>query len=799
MLRFTCILLACLLGWPTSGMAAVPAYQIRGQAVVVKTKTLHLELQVFTPATVRILRFTTGAAAAKSSLSVTAKAAAASFAVTQSGDVLTVKTAQLNVQLNLKSGLVRFATLAGAPLLREVATDSLFTPTSDVGKPAYIVQQRFGLSKDEGLYGLGQFQDGVMNWRNHQVKLRQANQFIANPFLVSTAGYGILWDNYSTTTFRDNAQGASFASEIGDCIDYYFVYGRNADGVVAGYRALTGKAPLFGKWVFGFWQCRERYKSQEELLGVVEKYRALRVPLDNIVQDWQYWGTDNNYWNSTEFGNPAFPQPRAMVDKVHALHAHLMISVWPSFGQKTAIHQELKQANLLYKFKNWPPDGGVRVYDAFNPKARDVYWRYVNKNLFSLGIDAWWLDASEPEQFDREGAMDSTQTALGSFKRMRNAFPLQHTKGVYEHQRAVSADKRVFILTRSAFAGQQRYGAAVWSGDIQGSWEVLRKQISGGLNFSLAGIPYWTTDIGGFFTGKTYPLGVADPAFQELYVRWFQFGAFSPLFRSHGTDTPREIYQFGAKGDWAFDAQAKFVDLRYRLLPYIYSQAWRVTAQGYTLMRGLAMDFAQDPKVYSIDNEYMFGPSLLVNPVTTAQYTQKNADAKQQGTADFSTIKSQTLYLPRSAGWYDFWTGERTPGGQSVTRPTPIDLMPLYVRAGAILPLGPVVQYAAEPSTAPLELRVYPGADAKFVLYEDENDSYRYEKGAYATIQFSWSEKTQQLSIGRREGRFPGMALARTFHVVFVRPAKGAGLASTERPDQVVHYSGAPITVSRSK
>ena len=799
MLRFTCILLACLLGWPTSGMAAVPAYQIRGQAVVVKTKTLHLELQVFTPATVRILRFTTGAAAAKSSLSVTAKAAAASFTVTQSGDVLTVKTAQLNVQLNLKSGLVRFATLAGAPLLREVATDSLFTPTSDVGKPAYIVQQRFGLSKDEGLYGLGQFQDGVMNWRNHQVKLRQANQFIANPFLVSTAGYGILWDNYSTTTFRDNAQGASFASEIGDCIDYYFVYGRNADGVVAGYRALTGKAPLFGKWVFGFWQCRERYKSQEELLGVVEKYRALRVPLDNIVQDWQYWGTDNNYWNSTEFGNPAFPQPRAMVDKVHALHAHLMISVWPSFGQKTAIHQELKQANLLYKFKNWPPDGGVRVYDAFNPKARDVYWRYVNKNLFSLGIDAWWLDASEPEQFDREGAMDSTQTALGSFKRMRNAFPLQHTKGVYEHQRAVSADKRVFILTRSAFAGQQRYGAAVWSGDIQGSWEVLRKQISGGLNFSLAGIPYWTTDIGGFFTGKTYPLGVADPAFQELYVRWFQFGAFSPLFRSHGTDTPREIYQFGAKGDWAYDAQAKFVNLRYRLLPYIYSQAWRVTAQGYTLMRGLAMDFAQDPKVYSIDNEYMFGPSLLVNPVTTAQYTQKNADAKQQGTADFSTIKSQTLYLPRSAGWYDFWTGERTPGGQSVTRPTPIDLMPLYVRAGAILPLGPVVQYAAEPSTAPLELRVYPGADAKFVLYEDENDSYRYEKGAYATIQFSWSEKTQQLSIGRREGRFPGMALARTFHVVFVRPAKGAGLASTERPDQVVHYSGAPITVSRSK
>ena len=799
MVRFICLLLVCILGWPTDGMAAVPAYQIRGQAVVVKTKTLNLEMQVFTSATVRILRFRAGATAAKTSLSVTAKPAAAPFAVTQSGDVLTVKTAQLNVQLNLKSGLVRFATLGGAPLLHEVPTDSLFTPTSDVGKPAYIVQQRFGLSTAEALYGLGQFQDGVMNWRNHRVKLRQVNQFIANPFLVSTAGYGILWDNYSATTFRDNARGASFSSEIGDCIDYYFVYGHDADGVVAGYRALTGKAPMFGKWVFGFWQCRERYKSQDELLGVVEKYRALRVPLDNIVQDWQYWGTDNNYWNSTEFGNPAFPQPRAMVEKVHGLNAHLMISVWPSFGEKTAIHQELKQANLLYKFKNWPPDGGVRVYDAFDPKARDVYWRYMNKNLFSLGIDAWWLDASEPEQFDREGALDSAQTALGSFKRMRNAFPLQHTKGVYEHQRAASADKRVFILTRSAFAGQQRYGAAVWSGDIHGSWDVLRKQIAGGLNFSLAGIPYWTTDIGGFFTGKTYPLGVADPAFQELYVRWFQFGAFSPLFRSHGTDTPREIYQFGAKGDWAYDAQAKFVALRYRLLPYIYSQAWRVTAQGYTLMRGLAMDFAKDPKVFDIDNEYMFGPNLLVNPVTTAQYTQKNADATQKGTTDFSTIKSQALYLPRSAGWYDFWTGERTPGGQTVTRPTPIDLMPLYVRAGAILPLGPVVQYAAEPTTVPLELRVYRGADAEFVLYEDENDSYRYEKGDYATIPLRWNEKAQQLSIGRRAGSYPGMARTRTFNVVFVNQTHGAGLATTEHPDRVVRYQGDPVTVGRPK
>ena len=529
----------------------------------------------------------------------------------------------------------------------------------------------------------------------------------------------------------------------------------------------------------------------------MKKYRALRVPLDNIVQDWQYWGTDNHYWNSTEFGNPNFPHPQAMVDAVHALNAHLMISVWPSFGDKTAIFKDLNQAGLLYDFKNWPTDGGVRVYDAFSPKARDILWGYMDKNLFSLGMDAWWLDASEPEQFDREGKMDSTQTALGTYRRVRNAFPLQHNKGVFEHQRAASSAKRVFILTRSAFAGQQRYGAATWSGDIQGSWEVLRKQISGGLNFSLAGIPYWTTDIGGFFTSKTYPLGVADPAFQELYVRWFQFGAFSPLFRSHGTDTPREIYQFGNKGDWAFDAQVKFVDLRYRLLPYIYSLSSKVTRQGYTLMRGLPMDFNADPKVFSIDNQFMFGPSVLVSPVTTAQYSTKGADATKKGSTDFSTIKSQSLYLPQSAGWYDFWTGEKLTGGQTISRPTPIDVMPLHIRAGAILPLGPLVQYAAEKFTAPLELRVYPGANAEFTLYEDENDSYNYEKGAFATIPLRWNEKTQQLSIGKRTGTFPGMAATRSFHVVFVKGTHGAGLGTTAKVDRVVQYNGSALTVSK--
>ncbi|MDJ0366209.1 glycoside hydrolase family 31 protein [Hymenobacter sp. H14-R3] len=793
-----CSLLA-VSGAARPALAADPIYQVRGQAVSVHTSTVNLEIQVYAPGTVRVWRAPMGAKFQKTSLSVIkTPEAAAKFEVTESPTELTIKTSRLRVVLDVRSGAVRFATLAGASLLREAEpADSLFTPTLDVGKPSHVVRQRFALSQGEGLYGLGQFQDGVMNWRGHQVKLRQNNQFVANPFLVSTAGYGVLWDNYSTTTFRDNAAGASFASEIGDYIDYYFVYGPALDAVVAGYRDLTGPAPLFGKWALGLWQSRERYKSQDELLDVVKEYRRRNVPLDNIVQDWQYWGTDNHYWNSTEFGNPTFPKPQEMVDQVHALNAHVMISVWPSFGDKTAIFQELKQANLLYDFKNWPPDGGVRVYDAFNPKARDIYWSYLNKNLFSKGIDAWWLDASEPEQFDREGRMDSTQTALGSFKSVRNAFPLEHIKGVYTHQRATTSDKRVFILTRSAFAGQQRYAAATWSGDIQGSWEVLRKQISGGLNFSMAGIPYWTTDIGGFFTGKTYPLGVADPAFRELYVRWFQFGAFSPLFRSHGTDTPREIYKFGDKGDWAYDAQARYVNLRYRMLPYLYSLSWRVTNQGYTLMRGLAMDFPRDTKVYGIDNQYMFGPSLLVNPVTTAQYSQRTSDGKQPGALDFSTIKTQSQYLPAGTGWYDFWTGERLPGGQTVTRPTPIDVLPLYVRAGSILPLGPVVQYATQKTTAPLELRIYPGADADFTLYEDENDNYNYQKGAYATIPMHWDDKTQQLTIGRRAGRYPGMATARSFRVVFVSKGQGAGDGPATGPARLVQYQGNPVAVSR--
>jgi alpha-D-xyloside xylohydrolase len=475
-----------------------------------------------------------------------------------------------------------------------------------------------------------------------------------------------------------------------------------------------------------------------------------------------------------------------------------MISVWPSFGEKTAIYRELKDKGMLFDFTTWPPEGGVRVYDAFNPHARDIYWKYMNKNIFSQGMDAWWLDATEPEQGDRKGKTDSVKTYFGSFKQFRNAFPLMTNKGVYENQRKASSDKRVFILTRSAFAGQQRYASAVWSGDIDGNWETFRKQIPGGLNFCMSGMPYWTTDIGGFFVrNELYPGGVADPAYQELYVRWFQFGTFCPLFRSHGTSTPREIFNFGSKGYWAYDVQEKFINLRYRLLPYIYSLGWRVTSDGYTVMRGLPMDFVNDPKVFNVDNQYMFGPSIMVCPVTKAMYTQKTENNNGTGKAGFSDTGQQVVYLPKSNGWFDFWTGERKEGGIDFSRQVPIDIMPIYIKAGSILPMGPFMQYATEKPADPLELRIYTGADAEFMLYEDENDNYNYEKGAYSIIPLKWDEKKQALTIGDRLGNFTGMPKERTFNIIFVDTNHGVGINIDDKPDEIVHYSGMNNVIKR--
>ena len=535
---------------------------------------------------------------------------------------------------------------------------------------------------------------------------------------------------------------------------------------------------MFPLWSFGFNQSRERYVSQDELVGVVKKYRDLQIPLDGIVQDWRYWGEDHADWNAIEFRNPLFPNPKKMLDEVHSLNAHAMISVWPSFGPATNPYKDFERHNKLMAHETFPQNSGVKVYDAYDPVARDIYWKHLNEQMFSIGMDSWWLDATEPEHNPIKEEDYDYQTYLGSFRKVRNAFPLVSVGGVYDHQRTVTSDKRVFILTRSAFAGQQRYGAQSWSGDVVAAWDVLRNQISAALNFSLSGIPYWNSDIGGFYTANHFPGGVKNPAYQELYVRWMQFSVFTGMMRSHGTNTPREIFQFGNRGDWAFDAQEKMINLRYRLLPYIYSASWDVTSNGGSLMRALFSDFPTDKKVLDLGDEYMFGKSILVAPVT-------------------STSRSRSLYLPGGTRWIDFWTGEMQDGGREITRNAPVDIIPLYVKAGSIIPVGPSVQYATEKPWDNLQIRIYPGADGEFILYEDEGDNYNYEKGKYTTIRMTWNDRKKQLTIYPCEGGYDGMLKERNFRITLVNGQDGLGLDNVSQTVNVA-YKGKKLNIKLS-
>jgi alpha-D-xyloside xylohydrolase len=761
-------------------------YQKTENGIKTSIRGTDVAIQFYAPQIVRIVKLPAGATAKNKSLAVIASPQKGPLTIADQKNELIVSSRSLQVKLDRQTAAIRFYAPNGTLLLQEKEGGAHFSPSAD--PESYEVVQAFQLEPGEAVYGLGQHQSGVMDQRGQRIQLKQNNMQIAVPFFQSVKGYGVLWDNNSTTYFKDSTDGTSFQSEVGDGVDYYFIQGGNADKVIAGYRQLTGQAPLFPRWTLGYWQSRERYKSQYETNEVVRKYRDLHVPLDGIVQDWQYWSEDESYWNSTEFGNPRFPEPEKMVDSVHDQNAHIIISVWPSFGNKTKIYEAFKQQHMLFgNYVTWPINPNVQVYDAFNPHARDIYWQYMNKNIFSIGIDGWWLDSTEPDHFKDKESDEAHKTYLGAYRKVRNAFPLIHTGGVYKHQRETTANKRVFILARSAFSGQQRFGTMMWSGDVVSGWNVFRNQISGGLNLSLSGLPYWNSDIGGFFSGRNYPRGVSDAAFRELYVRWLQFGAFCSMMRSHGTDTPREIYQFGAKGDWAYDAIEKFIHLRYRFLPYNYSNAWQVTAHAGTMMRALVMDFPTDKKVWNIDNEYMFGKSVLVCPVTDSMYTRR---ANGNTTVDLNTIKKQKLYLPAGAQWFDFWTGEKLPGGQEVEREAPIDLMPLYVKAGSIIPLGPFQQYTYEKKTDTLEVRIYEGADGQFTLYEDEGDNYNYEKGKYATIDLVWNDKARTLTIKDRKGTYPGMAGHITFNIVLVNRNNGTGMQTPAKYNKVIRYTG---------
>ena len=685
------------------------------------------------------------------------------------------------------NGSLTFLTATGKVLLRE--------KNGDVMK----ARQTFLLDKDEPIYGLGTIQNGKMNRRGEHKRMEQSNLEDFQNVLQSVKGWGIYWDNYSPTQFDDDVDGMTFASEVGEGIDYYFMYGGSADGVIALMRHLTGDVPMFPLWTYGFWQSKERYKTAAETESVVDRYRELQVPLDGIIQDWQYWGS-NYLWNAMDFLSEDFTDGPQMIKNVHAKHAHFMISIWASFGPQTQQFRELSEKGLLLPIETWPQSGlshiwpprmdypsGVKVYDAFNPVARAIYWKYL-KTLYNYGTDAWWMDSTDPDFFNPRESDYEHKVTGGTWRSLRNAFPLETVRGIYQSQRKdyPNSSKRVFIMTRSSYAGQQHYGSNMWSGDVASSWDMLRKQVPAGLSFSLTGNPNFNTDIGGFFCNAYNTKGPGsapqNPQYQELYVRWMQYGLFAPVFRSHGADAPREIWQFGKKGEPVYDAIEKMIRLRYRLIPYLYSTAWQVTSHNGSYMRPLFSDFVDDKKVWEMTDELMFGQSILATPIVNPLYTEEQIIKEDAMTGwdrnnvkmkeiknedvDWSQTKTVTKYLPRGADWYDFWTNERRKGGQFVAIQTTLDRVPMFVRTGSILPLGPEMQYVGEKSWDSLELRVYPGSDGSFVLYEDEGDSYNYEKGVYSTITFQWNDKMRTLTIGARQGSYPGMLQKRQFTIV---------------------------------
>ncbi|MDF1514776.1 MAG: glycoside hydrolase family 31 protein, partial [Anaerolineae bacterium] len=666
-----------------------------------------------------------------------------------------------------------------------------------IDRTAYTSKLELVFSEGEAIYGLGQHEEGILNYRGHQQMLYQHNMKLAVPMIVSTRGYALLWDTYSLSVFHDDEHGSYFWSDIDDELDFTFIYGPEFDQIVAHYRTLTGQVPMLPKWAFGYVQSKERYIDQEELLAIAREYRSRSIPIDCIVQDWRTW--PEGLWGQKTFDASRFPDPEHLTDELHQIGVKMMVSIWPHMRGNGPNQEEMRAQGYLL--------GNQSTYNAFDPDARALYWQQANEGLFQYGINAWWCDCTEPFEKDWRGVIkpepwkravvntDEAKTYLDPA--YINAYSLLHSQMIYEGQRGVTEKKRVVNLTRSYSPGQQRYGTIVWSGDIAAQWDTLRKQIADGLNFAVTGGSKWTLDIGAFFVtpmeqGQVqawfwcgeFPDGCMDEGYRELYVRWFQLGAFLPMFRSHGTDTPREIWRFGAPGDRTYDTLVAFDVLRYRLLPYIYSVAGWETHRGYTMLRNLAFDFRHDPAVYDIADQFMFGPHLLVCPVTNPMYYGP-------GSAPLSDIpETRTVYLPAGCDWYDFWTGKRYHGGQSIAAAAPLEICPLFVRAGSIIPLGPRVQHSGELPDAPWELRVYPGADGTFDIYEDEGDNYNYENGAYAWTSIRWDNASRILIFNPRQGSYPGMNQQREFQIVLVSENHGTGVEQESQIDAVVIYSG---------
>ncbi len=855
----------------------------------------------------------------------------------------TITTADLVVRVVLATGQVSFYDRQGQLLTAEQSGGRELAPAVVQGERTWHVGQQWEAQPGEALYGLGQQQLGLLNLKGYDLELWQHNGTIVIPFLVSSRGYGILWDNPAYSRFgdlrpftaiparqlltRDGQPGgltagyyrgahfeqlaaqrvdASVAielpdavnnknqmispalpsrgdisvrwegavmpaetgdyqfqafsasglklwvndelvmdhwrqgwlpwfdvakvpltagvpchlklewskdqapatvrlrwktpnpsaatalwSEVGDGVDYYFVHGPEPEQIIAGYRQLTGDAPLMPRWAYGLWQCRERYQTAQEITNVLAGFRDRGIPLDNIVQDWQYWKLDT--WGSHQFDPTRYPDPAGWLRTIHEdYHSHLMVSVWGKFYPGTANFAALHQRGFLYEgplqrhMKDWL-GFDYTFYDPFNPAAGRMFWSQINHDLFQLGVDGWWMDASEPDIEQPyptlEGQRELANPSGGQTgARELNGYALANSRTIYEGQRETAPGQRVFILTRSAFAGQQHYAGAVWSGDVTATWTALRKQIPAGLGFALSGMPYWTTDIGGFAVPDRFsqdPMPPADQAeWRELNTRWFEFGTFSPIFRVHGQFPYREMWNVAPTNHPAYQAELKFDRLRYRLLPYIYSLAGAVTHEQSTIMRPLVMDFRTDPKVGDLKDQFLFGPALLVSPITTYQ------------------ARERTVYLPTTpGGWFDFWTGENLEGGTGLRVAAPLDSLPVQVRAGSIIPLGPELQYTSEKPADPITLWVYGGADGAFTLYEDDGQTYAYEQGHCSRIPLHWDDRHQTLTIGRRAGTFAGLLSERTFQVVRVRAQHPVPFAFDAVPERTIPYHGKAMVI----
>ncbi|GAB3454037.1 hypothetical protein GCM10027321_04850 [Massilia terrae] len=744
----------CATALPVCAQGAAPAVLRSPRGLVVSTAQGTVRIEPWSERIVHVLAGPASGWEGNYNPAVIAQPGKPAWTGSETPDYYQLATAALQVRVAKGSGAVSFHDAQGKLLLAEAGRD--------VGTGG--VMQGFGY--DGPVFGLGQHQNGKLDYRGTSVRLQQANRDVAVPMLVTPQGFGLLWNNAAVTEVEAGLPNGhyplSFRSEGGQGVDYHFILGPELDQVVAGYRELTGRAPMMARWTWGLWQSKEHYKTQAELLGIAARYRAMHVPLDAVVQDWQYWTP--GAWGEHRMDRARYPDPRGMLDQLHAQHVHAIVSVWARFDAGTRNAAELEAAGVLYPqlYNNVYPAGKGRWYDAYAPRGRQLYWDQISRTLGKAGWDGWWLDASEAELGGWWGQMREVATAAGPGKEVYNAYPLLHTTAVFEGSAKDAPAKRPFILTRSAYSGQQRNAAITWSGDTMGTWDVLRAQLPAALNFTLSGIPYWAADIGGFFGRDP-----ADPAYAELYTRWYQFGAFNPMFRVHGTGEGKEI--------WRFDPATQKIlrdvtALRYRLLPYIYSASWDVTSRNGTMMRALAMDFRADAQAVATADQYMFGKVLMVAPVTSPNTAVR------------------TVYLPAKIEWFDFWTGQRYAGGQVIAAKADIAAIPLFARAGSILPLGPVRQFADEPSDAPIELRVYPGRDGSFELYDDAGDGQGYAQGEYAVRRFSWDQARGKLAIAPWQGSFPGMRRQQAFIVRCAATPARAGVR--------VLAGGAPVEVT---